>query len=185
MTPLMVRESVTIQAPIERLFQLSTSLALVRKTLGMVPIETGVAGGLTSGHVVANSRVVWRGWKFGLPTQHHTLITGYIPPHEHLGRFGNHAVIAEAFFQDTQERGRFVFFQHDHFFYEFADTATGAPVTELRDEVRFALPLGPLGRIAARMLMKPYIGRLCRQRFTMLKALAEGEGWRSYVVGQD
>ena len=176
-----VRESIRIHAPIDRLFQLSTSLALVQRTLGMQPLDTGVPNGLTSGHIVANSRVVWRGWKFGLPTQHHTLITGYEPPHPAT----DPNLTAQAFFQDTQERGRFVFFQHDHFFYEFADTATGAPVTELRDEVRFALPLGPLGRIAARMLMKPYIGRLCRQRFTMLKALAEGEGWRSYVVGQD
>ncbi len=182
MTTLIVRENVTIQAPIERLFQLSTSISLVRKTLGMTPIETGVAGGLTSGNVVANSRVVWRGWKFGLPTQHHTLITGFIPPHEHLSRFEHHDVTAEAFFQDTQERGRFAFFQHDHHFYEFADAATGASMTELRDEVRFALPFGPLGRIAAQVLMKPYIERLCRQRFAMLKELAEGEGWRQVIA---
>ncbi|MGD0648693.1 MAG: hypothetical protein ABR971_11935 [Acidobacteriaceae bacterium] len=176
-----VRESVLIHAPIERLFQLSTNLALVSETLAMKAIDTGVSGGITSGHVVANSRVVWRGWKFGLPTQHHTLITAFIPPHEALNRIGHHDVTASAFFQDTQERGRFAFFQHDHHFTEFSTGPTRAPITELRDEVSFELPFGLLGRITARLLLQPTIHRLCRQRFALLKELAEGEGWRKFV----
>ena len=177
MTPFIVRESIRIHAPIDRLFQLSTSLALVQQTLGMHPVDTGALNGLTSGHVVANSRVVWRGWKFGLPTQHHTLITGFIPPHQTL----TPKPTAEAFFQDTQERGRFAFFQHDHHFTELTDPATNAPITELRDEVRFTLPFGPLGRIAALLLLQPTIRRLCRKRFALLKNLAEGDGWRTFV----
>jgi len=177
MTPFTVRETVQIHAPIERLFHLSTQLSLVQKTLGMRPIDTGVANGITSGHVVANSRVVWRGWRFGLPTQHHTLITSFIPPHQTLTL--NHT--AEASFQDTQERGRFAFFQHDHHFTELTDPATNAPITELRDEVRFTLPFGPLGRIAALLLLQPTIRRLCRKRFALLKNLAEGDGWRKFV----
>jgi len=172
-----VRESIRIHAPIDRLFQLSTSLALVQQTLGMQPLDTGVPNGLTSGHIVANSRVVWRGWKFGLPTQHHTLITGYEPPHPAT----DPNLTAQAFFQDTQERGRFAFFQHDHHFTEFPDPATHAPITELRDEVRFTLPFGPLGQIAARLLLQPHVRSLCRQRFALLKELAEGEAWRPFV----
>jgi len=182
MIPFTVRESVLVHAPIERLFQLSTHLALVQQTLGMRPIDTGVPNGVTSGHVVANSRVVWRGWKFGLPTQHHSLITAYTPPHQDPSRLGHDDVTAEAFFQDTQERGRFTFFQHDHHFAEFTDQATRKPTTELRDEVHFDLPLGPLGRLAARFLLTPYIRRLCRKRFALLKQLAEGEGWRQFVA---
>jgi ligand-binding SRPBCC domain-containing protein len=176
-----VRESALVHAPIERLFQLSTNLSLVRETLGMTAIETGVTGGITSGHVVANSRVAWRGWKFGLPTRHHSLITEFIPPHEHLSGIGHHEITAEAFFQDTQEHGRFAFFQHDHHFSGFVDAAFGVSVTELRDEVKFELPFGPLGRITARLLLQPYIRRRCRQRFALLKELAEGEGWRQFV----
>jgi hypothetical protein len=172
-----VRESIRIHAPIDRLFQLSTSLALVQQTLGMKPLDTGVAHGLTSGHILANSRVVWRGWKFGLPTQHHTLITGYELSHPTTDP--NHT--AEAFFQDTQERGRFAFFQHDHHFAESNDAATNTPITELRDEVRFTLPFGLPGRLAARFLLAPHIRRLCRKRFALLKNLAEGDGWRTFV----
>ncbi len=174
--------TILIHAPIDRLFQLSTSLALVEQTLGMHHLDTGVANGLTSGHVTANSRVVWRGWKFGLPTQHHTFITAFIPPHPYLPRSGPNNITTEAFFQDTQERGRFAFFQHDHHFAEFTDPATRAPITELRDEVRFTLPLGPLGRLAARLLLQPTIHRLCRQRFALLKQLAEGDSWRTFIA---
>ena len=171
----LVRERTVIHAPIDRLFQLSTHLLLVQETLGMRPIDTGVEGGITSGHVVANSRVVWRGWKFGLPTQHHTLITAYEPPHHP----SDHR--AEAFFQDTQERGRFASFQHDHHFYESAQSSAAGPITELRDEVRFILPFGPAGALVARVLLQPYIRTLCRRRFARLKALAESEGWRPFV----
>ncbi|WP_158787179.1 hypothetical protein [Granulicella sp. L46] len=176
-----VRESVLVHAPIDRLFQLSTNLALVSETLAMKAIDTGVSGGVTTGHVAANCRVVWRGWKFGLPTQHHTLITAFIPPHEHLSRIGHHDITAEAFFQDTQERGHFAFFQHDHHFSALVDTASGTPLTELRDEVSFELPFGTLGRLTARLLLIPYIHRQCRKRFGLLKELAEGEGWRPFV----
>jgi ligand-binding SRPBCC domain-containing protein len=171
-----VRESVLIHAPIERVFLLSTRIELVKETLGMNPV-----GGVTSGHIAAGSRVHWRGWKFGLPTEHHTLITAFIPPHEHLSRVDHHPITTEAFFQDTQERGRFSFFQHDHRFYESTDPSTGTAITELKDEVRFALPFGPIGRIAAKLLLLPHVRKLCQKRFARLKQLAESEGWREFV----
>jgi len=162
-----IHESVTIHAPIERCFRLSTRIELVQRTLGMTPIA-----GVTSGHIGADSRVTWSGWKFGLPTQHHTLITAFEASH------ADSTTSKAAFFQDTQERGRFAFFQHDHHFTEELD---GECITVLRDEVRFALPFGPLGRLAAKRLLAPHIRRLARQRFAMIKELAEGEGWREWV----
>jgi ligand-binding SRPBCC domain-containing protein len=159
-------ESVTVRAPIERCFALSTRIELVQRTLGMRPVA-----GVTSGHVGEGSRVTWSGWKFGLPTRHHTLITAFEPPHS------NASSNRVTFFQDTQERGRFAFFQHDHFFIEEVD---GERKTVLRDEVRFALPFGVLGRLAATYLLAPHIRKLTRQRFAMIKELAEGEGWREW-----
>ena len=151
-----LRATTSIAAPIQRVFLLSTHIDTVRTTLGLTPVE-----GRTSGHVVLGDRVVWRGWKFLLPQVHHTLITGYQAP---------------CFFQDTQERGRFAFFQHDHHFTERAGT------TELQDEVRFQLPFGPLGRIVARLILIPHIEKLLRQRFALLKRLAETDGWRTILA---
>jgi ligand-binding SRPBCC domain-containing protein len=162
-------EQVIIRAPLDRCFALSTCVELVQRTLGMKPIESGEAGGITTGHIIANSRVVWRGWKFGLPTQHHTFITAFEPPH--LGADGDPI----AYFEDSQERGRFAAFRHEHFFRQ------GDRETTLEDHIHFTLPFGPLGRLAAKFILTPHIRKLARRRFAMIKQLAEGEGWREWI----
>jgi ligand-binding SRPBCC domain-containing protein len=119
--------------------------------------------------------VVWRGWKFGLPTSHHTLITAFAPPERQpTGE-------VTAFFQDSQERGRFAFFQHDHYFRQEYDPTRQQPITTLHDEIRFALPCGALGCVAANLLLAPHIRSLARRRFVMIKQLAESGGWRSWI----
>lgn len=182
MTEAPVRDTVLIQAPLDRCWKLSTRVELVRKTLGM-----NAVGGTTTGFVQANSRVAWRGWKFGLPTEHHTLITGYSAPHPaaveptlapelHADTPGQ----LVAWFQDQQEKGRFAFFQHDHWLREHTD-ANGQPATLLEDEVHFRLPFGPFGHLAARWILTPYIRGLVKRRFATIKELAEGEGWRQWL----
>lgn len=151
-----VKENTHIEAPIERCFLLSTSIELVGKVLGMQPVS-----GKTSGLIVDHDQLVWRGWKFGLPQMHETLITGYDYPH---------------FFQDTMGRGRFRYFQHDHGF-DYVDGHT-----LLHDTVRFSMPLGLAGRLVGRHIMVPHIRDLMQRRFAMLKQLAEGEGWREYLA---
>src|SRR5579883_970251 len=87
-------ESIVVHAPVEECFAVSTRIELVQKTLGFTPTPA-------CGPVFMGSRVQWRGWLFGLPHTHHTLITAFDPPH---------------FFRDSQERGRFASFHHDHRF---------------------------------------------------------------------
>jgi ligand-binding SRPBCC domain-containing protein len=166
---LFVRESITIKAPIGRCFALSTRVELVQRTLGMKLIDSGVDDGVASGFIQANSRVIWRGWKFGLPTSHHTLITAFEAPHP--GPAGE----IVAMFEDSQERGRFASFRHEHFLREVNG------FTELEDRVHFALPFGPLGWVVAKLVLEPHIRKLARQRFRMIKELAEGEGWREWT----
>ena len=145
----------------ERCFQLSTSIEVVALTLGMRPVE-GKLGGM----VAAGDRLLWRGWKFGLPQLHETLITGF-----------RHPEGAEpAFFQDTMGRGRFATFQHDHL---FTPTQMG---TLLEDELRFSMPLGWAGEMVGKLVMVPHIQGLLRRRFGLLKRLAEDEGWREYLT---
>jgi ligand-binding SRPBCC domain-containing protein len=164
----LLQESVTIDAPIERCFALSTRIELVQQTLGMRPVD-----GVTSGHISAGSQVLWSGWKFGLPTRHHTLITGFDPPHQPVD-----SPAREAFFQDTQLRGRFAFFQHDHHFTQ----RSGSETTELHDEIRFRLPFGALGGFVATHIVAPHALKLARKRFALLKRIAEsGADWQRYV----
>ena len=159
-----VTETAFIAAPLARCFALSTDVELVQRTLDM-----RLVGGVTSGHIELGSRVVWRGWKFGLPTEHHTLITLLEPPH--AGHLGDPAAHFEgqsvAWFEDSQEKGRFASFRHMHLFRE----TNG--VTQLEDHVTFSLPFGLLGRLAARLLLAPHIRKLARQRFRLLQRIAE------------
>lgn len=177
-----VQDSAQVQAPLDRVWALSTRVELVKNTLGM-----NLAGGVTSGFVRAGSRVIWKGWKFGLPTEHHTLITGYAAPHAATtGPTLAPELHAEspgqpvAWFQDSQERGRFAFFKHDHWMRE-RHSADGGVVTVLEDRVQFRLPFGVLGRIASRVLLEPYIRRLVKRRFASLKQLAEGNEWQQWM----
>jgi ligand-binding SRPBCC domain-containing protein len=154
-----ISDSIHINAPIERCFLLSTSIELVGKTLGMRPIE-----GKTSGTIVEGDRIVWAGWKFGLPQMHESLITRYERP---------------AFFQDTMARGRFKRFQHDHQLTEIDGH------TLLNDKLRFSLPLGWPGKMVARHVVVPHLCRLLRQRMLLLKKVAEGDEWQRYLAEED
>jgi len=150
-----LQDSILIRSPIDRVFSLSTNVKLVQQTLGLKPTPA-------NGHISAGSRLHWSGWLFGLPQNHHTLITAFDAPH---------------FFQDSQEAGRFAHFHHDHY---FTETLEG---TLLRDEVHFALPFGALGSLVSKHLLEPHVQRLLRSRFQLLKSLAEdpGEAWRKYT----
>jgi hypothetical protein len=176
-----ILESIAIRAHIERCFALSTRIELVQRTLGMKLVDSGVAGGVTTGHISANSRVVWRGWKFGLLTQHHTLITTFDPPHEYrlpprTETCRTPISLKTACFVDSQERGRFASFHHEHNFRQ-----EDGEDTLLLDRVTFSLPFGPLGRLAAKFIVAPHIRKQARRRFAMIKHLAEGDGWREWI----
>ena len=156
-----VQDRITIAAPIDRCFLLSTSIEIVQQTLGMKPVRK--ESRKTSGFVATGDQLLWRGWKFGLPQMHETLITGYDPPR---------------FFQDTMGRGRFAHFQHDH---RFTSIPGSTEATELSDEVRFTMPFGWPGRLVGRLIMVPHIRGLLRRRFRLLKRIAETEQWRDYL----
>lgn len=150
-----LKESTHIHAPADRCFLLSTSIALVQQTIGLRPVS-----GKTEGLIEMGDQLIWRGWKFGLPAMHETLITAYDRPR---------------FFQDTMGRGRFRRFQHDHQFEEVDG------YTLLVDNVRFSMPLGPAGRAVGKQVVVPHVLSLMLRRFALLKRIAEGPDWERYL----
>jgi hypothetical protein len=50
------------------------------------------------------------------------------------------------------------------------------------DVLRFQAPWGPLGWLAERLLLGWHLRRFLRERGLVLKALAEGEGWRRHTA---
>ena len=151
-----IKESIHVNAPIDRCFLLSTSIEIVEQTLNLKPVA-----GQTSGLIVDGSRLTWRGWKFGLPAWHETLITAYDRPH---------------FFQDTMASGMFSRFFHDHRFQDIDGH------TLLIDIVHFSMPLGPIGKLMAKHVVIPHVLDTMQKRFQLLKRLAEGSDWEQYLV---
>lgn len=152
-----IRARTQVQAPVERCFDLSCSIALVKEELGMTPVE-----GRTTGLVQDGDTVRWQGWQLGLPQFHVTLISGYQRP---------------TFLQDTMLKGRFKHFQHDHHLRRMEGNAT-----ELYDELRFSLPFGIAGRLVARWIMVPHIRGLMSSRFARIRRIAESDDWRRYIT---
>lgn len=152
-----VRDEAVVSAPIERCFALSTHLAVVEMTLVMRPVR-----GKLEGAVVGGDTVRWRGWKWGLPHEHESLIEAYDPP---------------LFFRDRMIAGRFAAFEHDHRFKSLEDGKV-----LLQDEVRFAMRWGAAGLMIGRGVVMPHVRKLVGERFALIKRLAEGEEWRRYVA---
>ena len=69
---------------------------------------------------------------------------------------------------DEQVRGPFARFRHEHRF-----VAQGVQVTMI-DSLTFDAPLGPIGRLAERLLLERYLKELIASRGTYLKERAEG-----------
>lgn len=157
-----VSDSIHINAPIERCFLLSTSLDLVMRSLNMRLVASQSTR--TSGLVTDGDRLMWRGWVFGLPQFHESVITRYECPD---------------FFQDAMARGRFRRFEHDHFFTEIGGR------TLLNDKVRFSLPVRWATRSLGQFVVTPHVARLLRHRLELLKRVAESDEWKKYLTASN
>ena len=71
-------------------------------------------------------------------------------------------------FVDEQVRGPFLALRHEHVF-EALDSGS----TRMTDRFSAVLPLGPLGRATARLVLTPYMRRLLRRRANHIKRVAE------------
>jgi ligand-binding SRPBCC domain-containing protein len=151
-----LRDSIPVNAPIERCFRLSTSIELVASQLRMLPVA-----GRISGLAQAGDRIRWRGRKFGMNQFHESLIEEFHP---------------YRFFRDRMVTGRFRTFEHDHAFTEQADGSV-----LMQDEVRFSMRWHWCGELLGHLVLKPHIRALMRGRFLALKQIAESGDWRQHL----
>jgi ligand-binding SRPBCC domain-containing protein len=91
---------------------------------------------------------------FGLPVKWRTRIETVEPPTR---------------FVDVQDKGPYALWRHTHSFREI-DTHQ----TEIRDQVEFAMPLGPLGEIAYRLLVAGSLHQIFDFREAALRELFPG-----------
>jgi len=149
----------TINAPIERVFDLSTSIDLHKLSTGKTN-EEAIAG-RTSGLIQLDETVTWKATHFGFRQTLTSKITAYERP--------NH-------FRDEMLKGTFKSICHDHYFFSETDGKT-----VMTDIFRFESPLGILGRAFNSIVLTRYLKRFLEVRNALIKEFAEGEKWREIL----
>lgn len=86
----------------------------------------------------------------GIPTTWRSVIAEYDPPHT---------------FRDVQLRGPYRRWDHRHTFVADGDR------TRIVDEVMYQLPLGPLGELAHRLVVRPQLAQIFRYRARAVRAV--------------
>lgn len=148
-------ETITIvawlDAPIERCFDAARDLDLHMKSVSHTK-ERAVAG-RTSGLIGPGEEVTWRARHFGITQNFTSRITAFDRPR---------------YFQDTMQRGSFKSFIHDHFF------ELDQEKTKMTETLRFSAPLGFLGRIAEKLVLRRYLNHLLELRVATIKEAVRG-----------
>jgi ligand-binding SRPBCC domain-containing protein len=155
---IVLRLTTFIAAPIERCFDLSRSIDLHIKSTA--PSGERVVAGITTGLIGSGETVTWNGRHFGFMIAHTSIISSFNRP---------------TYFQDSMLRGLFNSFVHDHHF----ESQDGG--TLMRDEIHFAAPLGPLGWLVERLLLRKHLLRLIERRNQTIKQVAESEDCRKFL----
>jgi ligand-binding SRPBCC domain-containing protein len=144
-----------IAAPAERVFDLSLSIDLHRKSLAHTK-EEAIAG-TTSGLIGLDDTVTWKA-KHLLKTR--ILKSKITALHRPLS------------FTDEMVEGDFKSLKHEH---HFKSIENG---TILIDLFSFETPYGGLGKLVNRLLLANYLKKLLQQRNKVLKEYAESEKWK-------
>ncbi|MFN8285229.1 MAG: SRPBCC family protein [Chitinophagales bacterium] len=148
-----------INAPIERCFQLATSI-----DLHMVSTETTgekAIAGRTQGLILLNETVTWRAKHLGVWQTLTSRITAYNYP---------------TFFTDEMVQGAFKSIVHHHRFAKAGDK------TIMEDEFYFESPLGLAGRLFNRLFLTSYLKRLLQHRNAIIKQYAESDEWKKILL---
>ena len=143
-------ETLVIQAPGARCFDLARSVELhVQSTAGT---QERAVEGVTFGLLNQNEEVTWEATHLGVRQRLTSRITEFNRPRH---------------FRDSQVRGPFRRFDHDHFFDEDGGN------TIMRDAFDYTSPMGWLGRFVDRIFLEDYMQGFLQKRAEVIKATAE------------
>ena len=148
-----------IAAPIERVFDLSRSVDLHKHTMRKHKEEpiSGVINGLLN----EGTEVTWKAHHLFKARILKTKITAFDKPNS---------------FTDEQITGDFKMMKHQHFFKPIENG------TIMIDIFRFETPYKLLGGLVNGIYLNGYMKSLLEERNKMIKAIAEGNGWKNYLI---
>ena len=144
-----------IAAPADRVFDLSRSIDLHRKSMGHTD-EEAVAG-ITSGLIGLNDTVTWKAKHLKKTRILKSKITAMVRPLS---------------FTDEMVSGDFKSLKHQH---HFKSIGNGTLLIDLFD---FESPWGGLGKLANTLFLTNYMRRMLERRNAVIKEYAESEKWK-------
>lgn len=144
-----------IHAPLERVFDLSRSITLHKKSMSHRQEEA--IKGRTNGLIGYNETVTWRAKHLGKMRELTTRIT---------------AMRQHEFFSDEMTDGDFTHMSHEHHFKEIGN---GTVMIDIMD---FGTPYGWFGRVFEKVYLQKYMTKLLQERNNTIKEFAESEKWR-------
>jgi ligand-binding SRPBCC domain-containing protein len=140
-----------INAPVETCFNLARSIDLHKQSMQHTN-ERAIAG-VTSGLIGLNQTVTWRARHFGLMLTMTSKIT---------------ELMYATSLTDEQLDGPFKKLKHRHIFQHISDSCT-----LMADEFEFESPLGFIGRLTDKLILKKYLTKLLLKRNATIKQTAE------------
>jgi ligand-binding SRPBCC domain-containing protein len=139
-----------IHAPQAVCFNLSRSIDLHTESMHHYA-EKAIAG-VTGGLIGLHDTVTWRAIHFSIPFKMTVKITKMHEPD---------------FFVDEMQQGPFKWMRHYHAFWPHPEG------TLMEDEFAFRSPMGWLGKLADKWLLKTYLEKLLVNRNQLIKQVAE------------
>ncbi len=153
--------SITIQAPIERCFDLARSMDF--HTWSMKATGEKIVSGRPSGLIELGEFVEFEAAHLGLVRRLRAKITKFNRPRS---------------FMDEQDKGPFRTFRHEH---RFSTNPDNPSITLVEDHLYIVVGWSVFGLIAERALVVPHLQRLLTQHQFNLKAALEGEEWKRFL----
>lgn len=154
----MIKLITKINAPINRCFELSTSIDL-HKISASKSKEEAISG-RTEGLIVLNETVTWRAKHFGIWHTMEVKISEYDRP---------------IYFIDEMVEGTFKFMKHKHEFRQEGNR------TIMIDHFDFASPLGVLGKVVDKLILRRYMRNFLLERNQIIKEFAETDKWKQVL----
>ena len=150
--------TIFINAPIERVFDLSRSIDLHK--LSTAGTNEKAVAGVTSGLIGKGQQVTWRAKHFGITQALTSEITQFQYPYR---------------FRDEMMKGAFRMIKHDHLFERSGDK------TVMRDKFEFKSPGWILGIVFNKLILIKYLHDLLINRNKIIKEVAESERWKQIL----
>ena len=147
-----------INAPVERVFDLSRSISLHK--ISLVDTDEKAIAGITTGLINEGESVTWQARHLFRTRRFTSKITAMTKP---------------GYFTDEMINGDFKSFRHEH---HFKSTGNG---TIMIDLINFESPSGFIGKLVNSFYLKNYIEKFLVLRNTVIKDYAETEKWNAIL----